>query len=124
MTDLGCNVDEKVSIVVHGWKENRESEWVPVLIKNLQNYRGGCVIFMDYSVHSVVLDYFELLSKFDSIGDILIRKLLSLEKEGFAPDNFYIFGFSFGAHLALYSGITFGDGRIGQIDSKTLKLNM
>lgn len=119
MTDLGCEVDEKISIVVHGWKESFESEWVPVLIKNLQLYRGGCVIFMDYSVHSIVFDYFELLSKFDSIGDVLIRKLLSLEKEGFAPDNFYIFGFSFGAHLALYSGITFGDGRIGQIDGES-----
>ncbi|CAO1409365.1 unnamed protein product [Diamesa serratosioi] len=116
MNDLGCKVDEKVSIVIHGWKESIEAEWVPVLIRNLQHYRGGCVIFMDYSAHSMVFDYFELLSKFDSIGDILIRKLLLLEKEGFAPDNIYIFGFSFGAHLALYSGITFGDGRIGEID--------
>lgn len=124
MTDLGCKVDEKIAVVIHGWKESFESEWVPVLIQNLQLYRGGCVIFMDYSVHSVVLDYFELLSKFDSIGDVLIRKLLLLEKEGFDPDNFYIFGFSFGAHLALNSGITFGDGKIGQIDGEIMKIQL
>lgn len=41
--------NEKFSIITHGRTESIKSSYVANLISNLLFYRGGCVIFMDYS---------------------------------------------------------------------------
>lgn len=105
-------------IIVHGWLESIETEWVHDLVENLQRYRGGCVIFMDYSNHSIVQDYFVLVRKFDSISQVLIDKLFQLEAQGFNPDNLFMYGFSFGAQLVINAGNLYGDRRIAEIDGK------
>lgn len=44
-----CGSDSKFTIIVHGWREDMSAPWVNGTIKNFLIYRGGCVIFMDYS---------------------------------------------------------------------------
>jgi hypothetical protein len=118
LTDLGCNSSEKVAIVVHGWLESIETEWVPDLINNLMQYRGGCIIFMDYSNHSIVNDYFVLVNKFDVISSVLLKKLNQLSEQGFKDEEMFLYGFSFGAQLVINAGILFGENRIAEIDGE------
>jgi dienelactone hydrolase len=102
LTQLGCNSSEKYAIIVHGWLESIDTEWVHELADNLQRYRGGCIIFMDYSNHS----------------SVLVEKLLQLEAQGFHPDNLFMYGFSFGAQLVINAGNLYGENRIAEIDGK------
>jgi dienelactone hydrolase len=105
-----------VALVVHGWLESIETPWVPDLLANLREYRGGCIIFMDYSNHSIVNDYFVLVRKFNPISSVLLRKLAQLDEQGFDPDKMFLYGFSFGAQLVIHAGMLFGSNRIAEID--------
>lgn len=118
LTSSGCNASEKYAIVVHGWLESVTAEWVDDLIENLQRYRGGCIMFMDYSNHSQVQEYFLLVRKFNALSHVLLGKLQQLEAEGFNPDNLYMYGFSFGAQLVINAGNLYGERRIAEIDGK------
>lgn len=118
LTSFGCHTEGKVAIVVHGWKESIETEWVSDLIGNLLEYRGGCILFMDYSNHSMVQEYFDLVGKFYPLSTVLLEKLLELETQGFNPDNLFMYGFSFGGQLVIYTGALYGDQKIAQIDGE------
>lgn len=107
-----------LSIVVHGWRESYEStEWVPNFISNLTDVRGGCVLFMDYSKYSIG-DYGLLVSYFKSITEALVNQLMFLETLGYSPERTFMFGFSYGAHLAMEAGFRYGPRRISRIDGK------
>lgn len=118
LTQQGCNSSEKYAVVVHGWLESIATDWVQDLVQNLQLYRGGCIIFMDYSNHSIVQDYFVLVRKFNQLSQVLVEKLLELEAQGFDPDNLFMYGFSFGAQLVINAGNLYGNNRIAEIDGK------
>lgn len=92
------------------------TDWVPELIQNLLQYRGGCILFMDYSNHSLVQEYFVLVRKFDPLSEVLLHKLLQLESQGFNPDNLFMYGFSFGAQLVINAGNLYGEQKIAEID--------
>lgn len=72
---------------------------------------------MNYSTYSRNLNYFGLVTQFYNIDDILVNKLHQFVQEEFIPENIFIFGFSFGAQLALEGGRRFGKKLIGRIDS-------
>jgi acetyl esterase/lipase len=114
----GCDSTDLMSIIVPGWRESCETEWVIDMISNLTIYRGGCIICMDYYAFSQNGDYFALVRQFYSISDVLVGTLRALETDGFDPDKFFMFGFSFGGHLALNAAIEFGVKKVGEIDSK------
>lgn len=116
----GCNPNGSVAIIIHGWLGSWKTEWVQDLISNLTVYRGGCIIFMDYSNYSLNPNYFLLVEQFDNISSILLRFMQKLEVEGFDFSRAYMFGFSFGAHLALQTAIKFGAKRFKEIDGKVL----
>lgn len=113
-----CDSNDKIAIVVHGWLESIRADWVDELIENLREYRGGCIIFMDYSNHSVVNDYFNLVRKFNPITNVLLKKLHQLDAQGFDNDKIFLYGFSFGAQLVIHAGILFGPQRIAEIDGE------
>lgn len=71
---------------------------------------------MNYSAYSKSFNYFGLVADFSFIDDILVNKLHQLVQEEFDPEKFFIFGFSFGAQLALEAGRRFGKQLIGRID--------
>lgn len=118
LKEQGCNSSEKYAIIVHGWLEGIETNWVHDLVGNLKRYRGGCIIFMDYSNHSMVQDYFFLVRKFIPLSEVLLDKLRQLESQGFNPDNLFMYGFSFGAQLAINAGNLYGPSRVAEIDGK------
>lgn len=96
LSSNGCNPSGKFAIIIHGWLGDWQTEWVQDLISNLTVYRGGCIIFMDYSNYSKNPNYFLLTPQFNNISDMLLRFMFKLETEGFDFDNGYMFGFSFG----------------------------
>jgi dienelactone hydrolase len=70
---------------------------------------------MDYGVYSLQ-KYTTLLQHFKGITNVLWQKFRWLEDRGFDPSSGFIFGFSFGAHVALQAAIQFGPQRIAAID--------
>lgn len=99
--------------------EKPDSYWVSDMIKNFLKYRGGCVIFMDYSYYSYkqnLNNYFGLVKKFHFISDILLQKLIQMEANGFKANNGFMFGFSFGAQLVLDAARRFGIQKIPEIN--------
>lgn len=115
----GCNPNGSFAIIVHGWLESWATEWVQDLVSNLTVYRGGCIIVMDYSNYSSNQNYFILLPQFENISDVLLRFLQKLDGENFDfEENGYMFGFSFGAHLAITTATKFGAKRFKEIDGK------
>ncbi|XP_053685975.1 pancreatic lipase-related protein 2-like [Sabethes cyaneus] len=114
-----CESRDKFAIIVHGWNETCSTEWVLDMVSNLTHHRGGCIVCMDYDgIYSVTSDYFtKLMPRFQTIVDALVGKLFELEAKGFNPEKGFLFGFSFGARIALQAGQMFGHGKLGRIDA-------
>jgi len=112
LTEHGCDPDGNYAIIVHGWIENIETPWVMDMVTNLTLFRGGCIIFMDYSNYSMVSDYFRLTPHFYSISDLLLRKIQQIGRY----DQLFMFGFSFGARLCVDAGTKLGANLIDRID--------
>lgn len=72
-----------------------------------------------YSQNSTLIGFFNLVSKFDSISDVLLKKLHQFVRDGFDPANGFVFGFSVGAQLAINAGRDFR-GKLNAIDGKKL----
>ena len=70
---------------------------------------------MDYYNYSKAPNYFVLVKNFPGISAVLLKKVNQLLGEGFSGDKGFIFGFSFGAHLAFDVGVK-TDGQIERID--------
>ena len=83
-------------------------------------YRGGCIILMDYSNYSTNPNYFLLVPQFEGISTVLLRFMQQLDNEGFDFGRGYMFGFSFGAHLAITTARAFGEKRFKDIDGEYL----
>lgn len=102
-----CDPKEKFAIIVHGWVENRNTEWVGDLVSNLTEVRGGCIMVMDYS-SSTSYTNFLLTYNFQKLSNVLSRKLTQFKIDGFSPESGYMFGFSYGAQLVLSAARDFG----------------
>lgn len=115
----GSKPNEPFAIVIHGWRDGPTKDWVLDMLSNLTVHRKGCIMFMSYGNDSQSSNYFrDLYPNFDLLASSLTRHLRRLEVVGFDPDAGYLFGFSFGANLALEAGRRFGLKRIGRIDGK------
>jgi Lipase len=120
----GCDPYGKFAIVIHGWKESCEADWIKELMKNLKTFRGGCIICMDYSTFSQSR-YTVLVRRYRKILNVLRIKLVQLQLEKFLPINGYMFGFSFGAHLAVNAAIRgFGVQKLGELDGTLLRFKV
>lgn len=72
---------------------------------------------MDFSKYSKQ-DYFQVLvPQLSHISNALVEKLRDLERLGFDPAEGFIFGHSFGSHIATEAGRRFGLQRLGRIDA-------
>lgn len=109
----GCDSNGNNAIVVHGFQENISTPWVNDIVRNLLFYRGGCVIFMDYSNYSSVFDYRRLVPHFNRIADVLFQKVQQVKNYG----RLYMFGFSFGSRLCFEVGARMGNQVIERIDA-------
>nr|XP_029724662.1 uncharacterized protein LOC115264794 [Aedes albopictus] len=117
LSNTECSVSSKFAIIVHGWHENcYETFWVKDLQRNLDTYRGGCVICMDYSTFSSN-GYPYLFRRFDEISSVLLKFVRILQYEGVQFDKLFMFGFSFGGQLVLDVGNQVGFNAIEAIDT-------
>jgi hypothetical protein len=117
MKELGCFETCNFSFVTHGWLGSRAA-WIPDLVHNLDVFRKGCVIFMNYTYYSDTPNYLDLLRHFEPLTKLVVKKLRQVRDEGISSDCMFLFGFSFGARLVIEAGLRYGPGKIAMIDSK------
>jgi Lipase len=93
------------------------------LVQMLLKHRGGCIVIMDWTKYSNNLRFFDVVNNdYKKVSNAFARRLTSLEASGVSPDNIFLYGFSMGARIFIDAAITFGPGKIGEIDGeKTLK---
>lgn len=82
-------------------------------INNLTYHRGGCVIFMDYSRYSKT-PYTSLATHFHALSRHLVRKIRHVSDD---YGNIFLYGFSFGARIALEAGTRLGYQVLERIDA-------
>lgn len=117
LSSQGCDMSGKFAVFTHGWMGS-SAGWIEPFIGNLSVYRGGCIIFMNYSHYGDDIDYFRLVSRFENISRVMVKKLNQLRDEGVTADKIYMFGFSYGGRLVIESGIQFGKSEISSIDGQ------
>ncbi|XP_055539473.1 lipase member H-like [Wyeomyia smithii] len=114
----GCDPREQYALIVHGWREGNTTEWVIDTVSNMTAYREGCVMLMTYGNNNRNIDYYkELVPFFDLLARNITEYFQRLETLGFDSSNAIVFGFSFGAQLALEAGRRFGFQKLGRIDA-------
>lgn len=84
---------------------------------DLEYFRGDCVICMNYGIVGSTR-YSGLVRNVDVLAGILAGKLLDLEQLGFSPSNGYMYGFSYGARIAILAGILHGPQKLAEIDGE------
>lgn len=134
--ETGYDPEGKFAIILHGWRENCEEAWIKLLIKSarkscklsfwcpnsrfnfseLNKYRGGCIICMDYGYFAKE-SYVRLMRIYEPMVQILTLQLLLLDYLGFDMSNGYMFGFSYGGQMATEAGRRIGHQRFKDIDS-------
>lgn len=121
LSSQGCDVSGKFALFTHGWMGS-SAGWIEPFNGNLSLNRGGCIIFMNYSHYADDIDYFRLVSRFENISRVMVKKLNQLRADGVTGDNIYMFGFSYGGRLVIESGIQFGKSEISSIDGTFIAL--
>lgn len=99
--------------MIHGWEEHINTGWVMDTIRNLTYYRGGCVLFMDYSRYSRA-PYTSLATHFFPLSMVLKKKVQQVSDD---YNNVFMYGFSFGARLAFEAGRRLGYQQLERIDA-------
>jgi hypothetical protein len=95
-----CPSQAPISWIVHGWTEGfYKTKWVPLVVNSTLEYAGGCVIFMDYSDFAKMA-YGDLVLRYYLLRDVLINTMKLFGNY----DKMHVFGFSFGARLAIGAG--------------------
>lgn len=114
LSAYGCIASGKFAIIVHGW--NDSLLWLKSMVEKLLNYRGGCVIFVNYLAYVYNADYLKTLLNWQGVSTVITNKLRDMEREGVLPENIFIYGFSLGSRIAIDAAINFGKQKIGLID--------
>lgn len=87
-----------VSIVVHGWLDNDENFWFDEMLRNLQVFSRGCVIFVDHSYYTRNFNVLRVFSdEVHSISNIMVQKIKQIGNY----DRIYMFGISLGGQIAI-----------------------
>lgn len=97
---------------MHGWTEGIVTPWVAPMIGNFSASRGGCVVFVDYSVYSNVSDYFALVNNFKGISSVILKKVQQIG----VYDKMWFFGFSFGSRLCIDVGLKIGNQSVSRME--------
>lgn len=111
-----CPPSGNWTFIIHGWMQNRHFLWIQKATRNFLHERGGCVFVVDYSYYCVGA-YLNRPELFDGIQQTITQKYDLLERMGYHADNGFVFGFSYGAILALESAYKFGPRKIKRVDT-------
>lgn len=116
LTAMGCT--GKIAFITHGWN-GRPDTWMVSLAQKLVQYRGGCIILMDWTKYSNNIYYPSVFANdYKKISNAVSRRFFALQAEGILPENIFLYGHSMGARIFIDAAITFGPGKIGEIDGE------
>lgn len=113
-----CAPSGNWTFIIHGWGQNRNFFWIQRATRNFLAARGGCVFVVDYCYYCAgATTYLNRPELFKGLQEEITGKYLLLESLGYSPKNGFVFGFSFGAILALESAYKFGPKKIKRVDT-------
>lgn len=110
LASYGCNNSSNITIILHGW--GGVGAWVPAMEQKFLQFRGGCVIYFNYSACVDMANYGVSLELWPSASAVLTEKLREIENEGFSPANFSLYGFSLGARIVVDGAINYNNGTL------------
>ncbi|XP_063698182.1 uncharacterized protein LOC134829116 [Culicoides brevitarsis] len=110
-----CPPSENLTLIV----TDPNYDFAQDLINAFHTARGGCVMWMDFSIYKPPgkLAYGELFAHYEGINAVLLRKLKQLEEIGYDLANLFVYGYSFGSYQAITAGYRLGSKKIGRIDA-------
>jgi len=114
LTSYGCKVNEKITFFSHGF--NDFLAWVPKTVEKFLEFRGGCVIFLNFSPCFDTNNYLTTFGHFDELAGLVTKKLKQMNTEGISGDNMHLYGFSLSAQMMIKGAIDFGKQLIGSMD--------
>lgn len=120
LSSYGCDIDGNFAILAHGYGDF--ALWVPDMVQKFLQYRGGCVIYLNYSKCIDMSNYIVTLTRWQSVSALVTKKLNDMEDEEIDPNNILLYGFSIGARIVIDGAINFGPQKVGLIDGKVLSL--
>lgn len=89
-----------------------DSEYALSLIENFLAVRGGCVVYVDYTYYTNNWNYAELvLRDFYPISNVVLTKVQQVGNY----NRIFMYGFSFGARVAVQVGMAGTNGQIGKM---------
>lgn len=86
------------------------------MVKKFLEYRGGCVIYFNFSACVDMSNYLVSLARWPSASAVLTKKLYDMENEYIHPGNVHMYGFSLGGRIIVDGAINYGTHKIGSID--------
>lgn len=113
LSSYGCDVKDYITVITHGW--GGVGSFVPLLVQKYLQYRGGCVIYFNYSACVDMSNYVTSLGLWQSASAVLTEKLHEIETEGVLPANISMYGFSLGARVAIDAAINYGTQKVGSM---------
>lgn len=122
LSSYGCNVSDKFVLYTHGF--NDYFDWVNKTAEKYLQYRGGCVIFYDYSPCVDFSNYIKTLTYFNITSAVITKKLNDMVNESISPDNIHLYGFSLGAQMMIKGAIDFGPDRVASLDGNIVLIKI
>ena len=116
LSSYGCENRDKFTIIAHGW--GGVGSWTSALVKKFLEYRGGCVLYFNFSECVDMSNYFISLARWQSASAVITKKLFDMESEYINPRNIYMYGFSLGGRIIIDGAINYGTQKVGSIDGK------
>ncbi|XP_053395946.1 pancreatic lipase-related protein 2-like [Mercenaria mercenaria] len=106
-----------IKMIIHGFAESAEKQWVEDMVTELLEYDDYYVIVVDWR-KGAAMEYLQAVANTRVVGAVLAQLLQVLRDEnGFDPADMHIIGYSLGAHIAGYIGENFANiGRISGLD--------
>lgn len=116
LSSYGCSNRGKFTFIAHGW--GGVNSWVPAMVRKFLEYRGGCVIYFNFSECVDMSNYLISLQLWPSASAVITKKLHDMENEQIHPENIYMYGFSLGGRIIVDGAINYGTKKVGAIDGE------
>ncbi|KAK6188489.1 hypothetical protein SNE40_004653 [Patella caerulea] len=116
--DSFFNPELNTILIIHGYTEDGEADWVDNMVDELLYYKEANVIVVDWRDGAGQINYYKAVANTRVVGAVAAQLIKDLESVfGISYSDVHVIGHSLGAHIGGYIGeIITGLGRITGLD--------